>query len=168
MKKTDKTFIGIDPGLSGAVAVIDPKGSVLFFDTPTTLVSSKSSRRSYAPSNMVNLLSVIGHETGSVFLHVGIERQQAMPKQGVSSTFSTGYGFGLWIGILASLSLPYTIVDPRAWKKKTMAGMGKEKGASIIRATQLYPASVKWLERKKDHNRADALLIADYIKHLRG
>lgn len=160
-------YAGIDPGLSGAVAIMYST-HVVFFDAPTTLVNAKSSRRTYEPALMANIIKGLYEDYRKKDIHVAVERQQAMPKQGVSSTFSTGYGFGLWVGILASLGVPYTVVEPRAWKKWAMSGMGKDKGASIIRASQLYPKSVDDLKRKKDHNRADALLIADYIKHMRG
>ena len=71
-----------------------------------------------------------------------------------------GVGYGIWIGILAALNIPYTEVHPVTWKSKIMAGMGKEKDASIARAKQLYPTAD--LSLKKHHGRADALLIAHF------
>jgi hypothetical protein len=104
--------------------------------------------------------------------HVYIERQQAMPKQGVSSTFSTGYGFGLWIGMLVALRLPYTVVGPREWQKDMLAGTtGDTKARSILRALQLYPG----LPLTRPNGRkptldgvADAALIATYGLRLHG
>lgn len=153
-------YIGIDPGLSGAVAVIDGK-SIKFIDTPTELVKKKTTRRTYNPPAMAYELRLIGLRDE---VQVGIERQSAMPGQGVSSMFSIGMGFGLWLGIAAGLNMPYTIIEPRAWKKSLMEGMGKEKGASIIRACQLHPKIANDLKLKKHHNRADALLIGEYLR----
>jgi Holliday junction resolvasome RuvABC endonuclease subunit len=157
-------WIGIDPGLSGAVAIITAK-EVTFIDTPTEIVRRNTTRRVYNPVAMATEIMCIKDIKSSLDkVHVAIERQGAMPKQGVSSTFSIGMGYGLWIGIIAAMGLPYTIIEPRAWKHSLMEGMGKEKGASIIRACQLYPKVANDLKLKKNHNRADALLIAEYVR----
>lgn len=156
-------YVGIDPGLSGAVALIIGSRSVIFYDTPTELVKKGTTRRTYNPVAMAKILQLIVDHSNHG-LHIGIEYQQAMPKQGVSSTFSIGMGFGLWVGIVAALRVPYTIVIPRIWKKELMGGMGKEKGASVIRLCQLYPLAAEDLKRKKDHNRADAGMIAEYVR----
>ena len=75
--------------------------------------------------------------------------------------FNFGKGFGLWLGILAGLGIPHTLVTPQAWKKEMMQGMG-DKDAARIRAQELFPHCVDSLSRKKDIGRADALLIAEY------
>jgi hypothetical protein len=76
-------------------------------------------------------------------------------------------GYGMWIGILAALHIPYTLVTPNRWKKEMMAGMGKEKEASCVRAAQLFPAAGALLSRPKRgggvvhlDGRGDALLLA--------
>lgn len=151
--------IGIDPGLSGAVAIINGEGSKglgiadTVYDTPTGQIGNKNS---YLPAEMAKQLILVGP------CQALIEKQQAMPKQGVTSTFSIGYGMGLWIGILAALSIPYEVVTPQAWKGAMMAGMGRDKDASRLRAQQLWPQLTEQLNRKKDHGRAEALLIAEY------
>ena len=81
-----------------------------------------------------------------------------MPGQGPRSMFTTGYGYGLWIGLLTTLQLPYTPIRPGIWKR-TLA-LGKDKEASRVRAMQLYPGAD--LRRKRDHGRAEALLLAPY------
>jgi len=91
-------------------------------------------------------------------LQVLIEASQAMPGQGVRSMWTTGYGYGLWLGILAALQLPYTPVRPVVWKKAV--GLGKDKEQARLRAQQLFPAAD--LRRKRDHGRAEALLLAWY------
>jgi crossover junction endodeoxyribonuclease RuvC len=157
--------IGIDPGLEGAIVALKLDGTLFFWDTPTHRVSAKSSKREYDFWSVRNILAASGmHEPK----HVYIERQQAMPKQGLSSTFKTGLGFGMWLGMLAGLEIPYTVVTAVAWKKTMMAGMSKEKGASIIRAKQLFPTAAGELSLKKHHGRADALLIAAYGRQTSG
>jgi len=81
-----------------------------------------------------------------------------MPGQGVRSMFTIGVGHGLFLGILAAVGLPYTRVRPAIWKRTL--GLGKDKEASRLRAQQLYPGAD--LRRKKDHGRAEALLLAWY------
>ena len=145
--------IGIDPGLSGACAVLEDGVWVEFFDTPVFKVGSK---KEYNVNEMAKFLS--SHLTATIF----IEKQLPIPRQSSQSTFKTGYGFGLWIGIIVSLNLPYTIVHPRTWKKKMLKDMAKEKDASRSRAIQLFPGASDHLNLKKHHDRAEALLLAEY------
>lgn len=153
-----QTWIGIDPGVTGAFAILGEK--ISFFDMPTVLVASgKKHRNEYDAQAIVGFLSVL---PGS--LMVAIERQQAMPDQGVSSTFRTGYGFGMLIGILAAMQIPYELVAPVSWKRALMPDMPKDKGASIIKAKMLFPSAAPEMARKKDHARADALLIAEFAR----
>ena len=157
-------IIGIDPGLTGAVAVL-PEG--LFFDTPVASVK-KGGKKVYLVAEMVALFLVYRASEVPDRAHVYIEDVHAMPGQGVSSTFSFGRGYGLWEGIVAALGIPYTLVSPVRWKRAMMDGMGKEKGASRIRAGQLFPRFIGQLTRVKDHGRADALLIAEYGRRQQG
>ncbi len=99
---------------------------------------------------------------GQENIHAIIERSQAMPKQGVSSTFKVGVGYGIWLGLLVAIGIPYTEVRPNIWKAKMLAGKGKDKGASIIRAKQLFPQISNELTLVKHHNKAEALLLAAY------
>jgi len=87
-----------------------------------------------------------------------LEESQAMPGQGTRSMFTVGVGFGLWLGVLAALQMPYTRIRPQVWKKAL--GLGKDKEAARLRAMQLYPGAD--LRRKQDHGRAEALLLAWY------
>ena len=157
-------IIGIDPGLTGAVAVL-PEG--LFFDTPTASVK-KGGKKVYLVADMVAIFNAYVFDASFPDTHVYIEDVHAMPGQGVSSTFSFGRGYGLWEGIVAALGIPYTLVSPVRWKRAMMDGMGKEKGASRVRAGQLFPRFVGQLTRVKDHGRADALLIAEYGRRQQG
>jgi crossover junction endodeoxyribonuclease RuvC len=83
-----------------------------------------------------------------------------MPKQGVTSTFRFGYAAGAIAGVVAGLQLPMTFITPRMWQKA--AGVGPLPDEARQRASQLYPATAGRLVRKKDCNRADAILIARY------
>jgi len=149
-------IVGIDPGQTGAVAFIYPSGMVEMFDTPVeSIKKGKGSKTEYMPPNMADLLRAMA------IRHVFIEQVHSMPGQGVASSFGFGKGFGIWIGILAALQIPYTFVTPQAWKKQLMLG-NADKDAARGRAMQLYPVVSKELSRKKDIGRADALLIAEY------
>jgi len=145
---------GIDPGLTGAVAIING-GNVIFHDTPTIkMKNGKKTKTEFLPAEMADLFIRENVE------HVYIEQVSARPGQGVTSMFSFGKGYGIWIGILAALKIPYTFITPQAWKKHMMQGM-KDKDAARIRAQQLYPSTTQELSREKDIGRADALLIAE-------
>jgi len=149
-------YIGVDPGLSGALAVLDHAGAFVgAYDTPVlTLRTSRGTRSEYDVPGMVALLAPYA----GAGLHVVIEESQAMPGQGVRSMFTTGYGYGLWLGILAALAIPYTPVRPVVWKKAF--GLGKDKEAARLKAQQIFPSAD--LRLRKHHGRAEALLLAHY------
>jgi hypothetical protein len=149
-------FLGIDPGLSGAVAVLDDDGAlVCVHDTPIlTLKVARGIRHEYDVPGLVSLLAPYRGSQA----HVILEKSQPMPGQGTRSMFTIGYGYGLWLGILGALRIPYTPVRPAVWKKAFSPGTDKE--ASRHRAMQLFPSAD--LRRKKDHGRAEALLLAWY------
>ncbi len=96
--------------------------------------------------------------------HAWVENVHAMPKQGVSSTFSFGVGFGILLGCLGGLRSPYTFVVTGFWKRK-MGITGKGKDASRSRSLQLFPALAEQLRYKCHHGRAVALLISRYGDH---
>lgn len=99
-------------------------------------------------------------------LHVILEQVHAMPKQGVASSFNFGRGLGLWEGLIVGIGFPYTLVSPQRWKKKMLADMGKDKGASVLRAKQMFPSIASELKLVKDHNKAEALLLAAWGQQL--
>ncbi len=149
--------IGVDPGLGGAVAILDETSGVVgLYDTPTlTLKASRGTRHEYDLPAMVRLLKpYAGHNA-----HAVIEESQAMPHQGVKSMFTIGLGFGAWLAILAALEIPYERVRPTVWKR-ALKLPGKDKEAARLRAQQLFPGAD--LQRKKDHGRAEALLLAHW------
>jgi crossover junction endodeoxyribonuclease RuvC len=158
-------YIGIDPGLSGAVAVIHPNNDISIYDTPTfTIKSGSKSKRKYNIAIMTQIL--VSHYSKET--KIALELVHAMPGQGVTSMFTMGEGYGMWQGIIASLYLPLTFVTPQLWKKTLMDGMGKDKDASRMRAIQLFPQVADQLKLKKHDGRADALLIAEYLRRTNG
>jgi hypothetical protein len=150
-----RTYIGIDPGLDGAVAFIQEGRAPFLFDTPTMDIGTK---RDY---DMVGMVSIFNGVDVSA-ARVAIEDVHSMPKQGVVSCFTFGKGFGIWLGIIGALGLTYSRIRPERWKKSLMDGMPKEKDSSRLRAQQLFPTAEITL--KKHHGRADALLLAEYVR----
>ncbi|MCK5644169.1 MAG: hypothetical protein KAJ19_25445 [Gammaproteobacteria bacterium] len=157
-------FIGIDPGVTGAIAVIPADNVTRVWDTPTTRVKGK---RCYDIPGMHTLLcralTVTGRGEGVI---VALEQQQAFPGQGRTSMFKIGHGFGLWEGLLVAVCMPYEIVRPQRWKKALLDGLpSKDKGSSRIVAARLFPDVD--LGNRKDQGRADALLLAEFALRLR-
>jgi crossover junction endodeoxyribonuclease RuvC len=158
-------YLGIDPGLDGAVAAIsgnpgDLPPWIVALDTPT---AKDGTKRRYLVADMRQMLvKLLGGTNGAALCdaYAAIERVHSMPKQGVASSFTFGEGFGLWQGVLTGLGIPFDLVTPQRWKKTLLDGASKEKDASRIRAQQLFPTVD--LKLKKHHGRADALLIAEW------
>jgi crossover junction endodeoxyribonuclease RuvC len=161
-----RLFIGVDPGLSGGVGLINERSNLMSVqDTPTILVkkSNGGNKNTYVVTQMVALLEAM-KASGDIAC-AAIEYQASRPGQGAPATFSQGYGYGLWIGVLASLRIPYEIVMPQAWKK----GMGippkSDKSASIIKALQLFPHAPLTTQRGRElDGRAEALLMAEHLR----
>ena len=153
-------IFGIDPGITGAVAVIH-NHKIMLFDTPVAVMkkSNGKNKTDFIAASMADLFQ--NYNPYALTCHAFLEQVGSMPGQGVSSTFGFGKGYGMWIGILAALNIPYTLVTPQAWKKQFMLGKC-DKDDSRIRAIELFPSCAKELSRKKDIGRADALLIAEY------
>ena len=160
-------YIGIDPGLSGAVGIltdIDPYVRAEIFDTPTMVVSGIKEKRVY---NKVGMASILQSYRDRTDVLVVLEAVHAMPKQGVSSSFTFGKGLGIWEGIIAALGLPLEMPSPQRWKKEMLADQGKEKAAARFKAMALFPNIATQFSRVKDDGRAEAILMAEYGKRLR-
>lgn len=146
-------IIGIDPGCSGAIVVLDDCG--VYQDSifmPTVKVGTKSRVNGAAIASFLRSFDLT--ESQAFLEQVG-----AMPGQGVSSMFTFGHAAGVVEGILQGLFIPYSLVTPQAWKK-TSGLIGSDKDAARSRAIQLYP-SLRILDQKaKGQAVADALLIA--------
>ena len=139
-------LIGIDPGLTGAIAVLNGGRLVEVTDMPVA-------GPAVDPYALTGILADYGRVD-----RVIVEQQQAMPRQGVSSTFKTGCNYGRILGVLAALQRPVTHVTPSAWTKSLH--VGSDKGAHRRRAMDEWPAMADRFTRAKDDGRADAALIA--------
>lgn len=148
-------IMGIDPGLSGAVAACDTiAGSMVLFDIPTfSLSRNGKSKREIDAVQLANLIAADRHPN-----HAFVEQVGAMPGQGVSGMFAFGKAYGIIIGVLAARGVPVTFVNPRVWKKAL--GVPTAKDGARARASQLMPASAEHWTRVKDDGRAEAALIA--------
>lgn len=160
-----KIVVGIDPGKTGAVAVwladhweVHDCPTLRLETRNTKTKSGKSVKDMPDPAGMARLLEQYNYAEAQVF----IEKVNAGSQQGVTAMFNFGMGYGMWLGILATLQMPYTFVMPQVWKKIMVPGVGKDKDASRLRVKQLFPELSELVARVKDDGRADALLIAEY------
>jgi crossover junction endodeoxyribonuclease RuvC len=149
-------ILGIDPGLSGALAFLDTETNIVAVeDMPTvTVIRNKKEKREVSPQLIA--AAIIKRHVDAAYL----ERVNAMTGQGVSSVFSFGRSAGVIEGVLAAFDIPTTLVLPLTWQRAMDVRGGKD--ASRERAMQLFPASAELFQRKKDDGRADAALIAKY------
>ena len=153
---------GIDPGLSGAVALLDDEGMkpLQVWDMPTVKIMRNSKmKRELNLAELAEIIWQLGEGTP-----VFVERVGAMPGQGVTSMFSFGKSYGAVLGILAAYHHPVFHVAPQTWKKAVGVRDGG-KGASRLRASELFPSAAGQWSRVKDDGRAEAALIAYYGKY---
>ena len=152
-------IIGIDPGISGAISVVENKKILEVYDTPTMIDGKKNKRQ----INSAQVSSIIKERlnTGKEVVVV-VEHVNAMPGQGVTSMFNFGQSFGVIKGICAALNLPIYFIRPTKWKKHFNL-IKTNKDASRTKVIEVYPEISSKLQRKKDSNRADAILIALYF-----
>ena len=145
--------IGIDPGISGAIAIFKDGVLDCVVDMPTLEVDSgKTKKRHISAAFLRNILE------GYPDSHVVIEKVGAMPNQGVTSMFNFGRSAGIIEGVVAGLKLSSTYVTPAAWTKAVGRAAGKD--ASRMRAMELFPSQAELFKRAKDDGRADAALVA--------
>jgi len=150
-----QVYIGIDPGKTGAVAALQ-------CDAGT--VSAKV--WDYDDQEGMEGLEWLV-QAGCYNIKACVEKQQAWPKQGVSSVFKLGENYGRWQGRLEVLKISYELVTPAMWRKGVFDAMPKQedkKAMSLDLARRLFPELVGELKRKKDHGRAEALLIAEWLR----
>ena len=151
-------IIGIDPGLSGAIAILDEKKVVSIFDMPV-MSEGKKNKRQLNSAQLVSILKE--HKNSNDEMVVVVEQVNAMPGQGVTSMFNFGQSFGAIKGICAALNLPIFFVRPSKWKKHFEL-INSSKDASRTKVIEMYPSLSNQLTRKKDVNKTDAILIARY------
>ncbi len=152
-------IIGIDPGINGAISIIENKKIIEVYDTPT-MIDGKKNKRQINGAQVTNIFKE--RLNGEKEVVVVVEHVNAMPGQGVTSMFNFGQSFGVIKGICAALNLPIYFVRPAKWKKHFNL-IKTNKDASRTKVIEVYPEISSKLHRKKDSNRADAILIALYF-----
>ena len=135
-------IIGIDPGISGSICFLD-NGKILDVIEMPVVTDGKKNKKQVNGSHVYN------------------EHVSAMPGQGVTSMFNFGQSFGILKGICTAMQLPMYFVRPAKWKKYFNL-LNSEKDASRTRAIEIFPYFSSQLSRKKDSNKADAILIASF------
>ena len=156
-------IIGIDPGLNGAIAVLQDNKVKEIFDVPV-MPEGKKNKRQLNSAQLVKLLKDIISDNEEVV--VIVENVSAMPGQGVTSMFNFGQTFGAIKGICAALGLPIFFVRPAKWKKHFDL-INSSKDASRTKAIEMYPSISNQLSKKKDVNKSDAILIARFYSETR-
>ena len=156
-------IIGIDPGLSGGIAVLENKRVLSIFDMPVMSEGKKNKRQ----LNSAQLVMIIKENIKSnEEVAVVVEQVNAMPGQGVTSMFNFGQTFGAIKGVCAALGLPIFFVRPSKWKKHFEL-INSSKDSSRTKAIEMYPAFSNQLAKKKDVNKSDAILIARFYTETR-
>ena len=151
-------IVGIDPGLSGAIAILKDIRGLNIFDMPVMAEGKKNKRQ----LNSAQLVNIIRENTNSSEeIIVVVEQVNAMPGQGVTSMFNFGQTFGAIKGVCAALQLPIFFVRPSKWKKHFEL-IKASKDSSRTKTIEMYPHLSNQLSKKKDVNKSDAILIARY------
>ena len=153
-------IIGIDPGISGSICFFED-GKILDVIEMPTMTDGKKNKRQVNGSQVYNEISKRIKKIDKKDIRVIIEQVSAMPGQGVTSMFNFGQSFGILKGICSAMQLSMYFVRPAKWKKYFNL-INSEKDASRTRAIEIFPYFSSNLSRKKDSNKADAILIASY------
>lgn len=165
-EKAEKLFLGIDPGVSGAIAFLRETENGI-----EASVQDFSSHSSQALEYLQNLASQ--NFTGTLKIYAGLESYQVYKAQNVQNQAKYVSNFGQWLGRLEILGIPTAITHPRTWGANfrryiddgTIEVTGNNtKNASLEVARHVYPELAKELRFRKHHNRADAILIAEYVR----
>ena len=161
-------IFGIDPGVSGAICALRYGKIIEVYEMPT-MIDGKKNKRQVNGAEVTNIFNKVininlkatdGNNEDEV--KVVVEHVTAMPGQGVTSMFNFGQSFGAIKGICAALKLPIYFVRPTKWKKHFNL-IKTNKDASRTKVIEMYPNISSKLSRKKDSNKADAILIARYF-----
>jgi crossover junction endodeoxyribonuclease RuvC len=152
--------IGIDPGISGSICFFQD-GKINDVVEMPTMTEGKKNKKQVNGSQIFNEISYRTKKIDRKDIKVVIEQVSAMPGQGVTSMFNFGQSFGILKGICSAMQLPMYFVRPAKWKKYFNL-INSEKDASRTRAIEIFPYFSSQLSRKKDSNKADAILIASF------
>ena len=153
-------IIGIDPGISGSICFFED-GKILEVIEMPIMTEGKKNKKQVNGAQIYNeFLKRINKKDDQV-IRVVIEQVSAMPGQGVTSMFNFGQSFGILKGICSAMQLPMFFVRPAKWKKYFNL-INSQKDASRTRAIEIFPYFSTQLSKKKDSNKADAILIASF------
>ena len=152
--------IGIDPGISGSICFFQD-GKIIDVVEMPTMTEGKKNKKQVNGSQIFNEISERIKKFEKKDIKVVIEQVSAMPGQGVTSMFNFGQSFGILKGICSAMQLPMYFVRPAKWKKYFNL-INSEKDASRTKAIEIFPYFSGQLSRKKDSNKADAILIASF------
>ena len=153
-------IIGIDPGISGSICFLE-EGRILDVIDMPTMIEGKKNKKQVNGSQIYNEFLKIIKKANNQNVRVVVEQVSAMPGQGVTSMFNFGQSFGILKGICSAMQLPIYFVRPAKWKKYFNL-INTEKDASRTRAIEIFPYFSSNLSKKKDANKADAILIASF------
>ena len=152
-------IIGIDPGISGSICFFKD-GKILEVIEMPVMTEGKKNKKQVNGAQIYNeFLKRINKKDDEI--RVVIEQVSAMPGQGVTSMFNFGQSFGILKGICSAMQLPMFLVRPAKWKKYFNL-INSQKDASRTRAIEIFPYFSTHLSKKKDSNKADAILIASF------
>ena len=153
-------IIGIDPGISGSICFFEDGKIVDVIEMPT-MTEGKKNKRQVNGSQIYNEILKRINKLSKKNIRVIVEQVSAMPGQGVTSMFNFGQSFGILKGICSAMQLPIYFVRPAKWKKYFNL-INSEKDASRTRAIEIFPYFSSQLSKKKDANKADAILISSF------
>ena len=151
--------VGIDPGLNGAIAILQDKKVLSITDMPV-MADGKKNKRQLNNAQLAEIL--IKNTSEGDEISIVVEQVNAMPGQGVTSMFNFGQTFGAIKGVCAALQLPIFFVRPSKWKKYFEL-INSSKDSSRTKAIEMYPYLSDQLAKKKDVNKSDAILIARFF-----
>ena len=156
-------IIGIDPGISGAICFFENGEVKNIIDMPS-MAEGKKNKRQINGNQLFNEIKNNIKNISKSNICVVVEQVSAMPGQGVTSMFNFGQSFGVIKGICSAMQLPIYFVRPAKWKKYFNL-IKTEKEASRTKAIEIFPYISSKLSKKKDSNKAEAILIASYFSN---
>ena len=152
-------IIGIDPGISGSICFFEDGKIIEVIEMPVMTEGKKNKKQVNGAQIYNEFLKRINKKEDEI--RVVIEQVSAMPGQGVTSMFNFGQSFGILKGICSAMQIPMFFVRPAKWKKYFNL-INSQKDASRTRAIEIFPYFSTQLSKKKDSNKADAILIASF------
>ena len=156
-------IIGIDPGISGAICFFENGEIKDVIDMPS-MAEGKKNKKQINVSQLFNELEIRVKDLQKKNIAVVVERVSAMPGQGVTSMFNFGQSYGVIKGICAAMQLPIYFISPSKWKKYFNL-IKTSKDASRAKVIEIFPYISSKLQKKKDSNKAEAILIASFFNN---